>query len=161
MNLITEMHFLGIILTSVIVKHILFELCKSKMDIDPDRLKQSIMTFKMKPSIVLKGMIINMCIITPICEELLFRYLPSILFSSSIYFIISVPIFGLYHAPNYFVYRKIFTKNESLKMVILHVVNACVTSALCYMLFERYETIFPSLILHIMENTYVCQQLYN
>ncbi|AYV75221.1 MAG: hypothetical protein Terrestrivirus1_95 [Terrestrivirus sp.] len=100
------------------------------------------------------------CIIIPPIEELFFRYLPFIFCSPMMCFIIAVPIFGLSHMMNYFNYVPTFSKNNSLKLAGVQSFNACITGFLYYLLQIRYESVYPSIIFHIMCNSYCHYELY-
>ena len=100
------------------------------------------------------------CIIAPIAEEFIFRYIPYAIFSGTVHFIIAVPVFGLFHMVNYSNYLPILTKSESLKLAALQSFNTSVTGFLLYLLQVRYDTIYPSILFHMLCNLYQCFQLY-
>ena len=69
---------------------------------------------KIQPSI-LKVITIYSCFIAPFIEEFVFRFLPYTFLSTTLCFVVTVPLFGLFHMINYSNYSESFTKEESLK----------------------------------------------
>jgi membrane protease YdiL (CAAX protease family) len=114
---------------------------------------------KISPEIFIVSTIIT-CIIIPPIEEIFYRYLPFTFCSSVLCFIVAVPIFGLSHMMNYFNYVPIFSKNDSLKLAGVQSFNACITGFLYYLLQVRYSSVYPSIIFHIMCNSYSHYGLY-
>lgn len=112
--------------------------------------------------LIFKICIINMCIFTPIIEELIYRYAPQLIFHPSSYMciLISGPIFGLSHLYNYTRYKITLEHHKALKLSLLQSVQSCTIGLLFTLLQNYYGTIYPSILLHMLINTYAFYYQY-
>jgi len=109
---------------------------------------------------VKQNMSIKSCILastlTPVVEELVFRYIPYYFgLNPHLRIAIAGPIFGLCHMYNYFSYKHDTDTKHALAAATLQSIDACLIGINLYMLFTHYQNILVPISFHAITNAFV------